>query len=285
MHLELDKNKIKTGLYIVATPIGNLGDITLRALEVLKKSNYILCEDTRIAKKLLNHYKIRSKLISNHKFNEKTVFNNIKDILLSNNIVSLISDAGTPLISDPGKILVEECIKNNIDIIPIPGVSALSSAVSISGFSNNFYFNGFISDKKSEIEKELEILSKISGSIVFFVSSKKINKIIPYLKIYFENRKIVICREMTKYYEEFIRREINELKLFDKAIKGELTIVISEKKLQKKSSLLLNESDKINIQKLINFLSIKDIVKILNIDNRVSKSTIYDYCLKLKNEK
>lgn len=285
MHLELDKNKIKTGLYIVATPIGNLGDITLRALEVLKKSNYILCEDTRIAKKLLNHYKIRSKLISNHKFNEKTVFNNIKDILLSNNIVSLISDAGTPLISDPGKILVEECIKNNIDIIPIPGVSALSSAVSISGFSNNFYFSGFISDKKSEIEKELEILSKISGSIVFFVSSKKINKIIPYLKIYFENRKIVICREMTKYYEEFIRREINELKLFDKAIKGELTIVISEKKLQKKSSLLLNESDKINIQKLINFLSIKDIMKILNIDKRVSKSTIYDYCLKLKNEK
>ena len=285
MHLELDKNKIKTGLYIVATPIGNLGDITLRALEVLKKSNYILCEDTRIAKKLLNHYKIRSKLISNHKFNEKTVFNNIKDILLSNNIVSLISDAGTPLISDPGKILVEECIKNNIDIIPIPGVSAISSAVSISGFSNNFYFSGFISDKKSEIEKELEILSKISGSIVFFVSSKKINKIIPYLKIYFENRKIVICREMTKYYEEFIRREINELKLFDKAIKGELTIVISEKKLQKKSSLLLNESDKINIQKLINFLSIKDIMKILNIDKRVSKSTIYDYCLKLKNEK
>ena len=285
MHLELDKNKIKTGLYIVATPIGNLGDITLRALEVLKKSNYILCEDTRIAKKLLNHYKIRSKLISNHKFNEKTVFNNIKDILLSNNIVSLISDAGTPLISDPGKILVEECIKNNIDIIPIPGVSALSSAVSISGFSNNFYFSGFISDKKSEIEKELEILSKISGSIVFFVSSKKINKIIPYLKIYFENRKIVICREMTKYYEEFIRCEINELKLFDKAIKGELTIVISEKKLQKKSSLLLNESDKINIQKLINFLSIKDIMKILNIDKRVSKSTIYDYCLKLKNEK
>ena len=285
MHLELDKNKIKTGLYIVATPIGNLGDITLRALEVLKKSNYILCEDTRIAKKLLNQYKIRSKLISNHKFNEKTVSKNIKDIILSNNIVSLISDAGTPLISDPGKILVEECIKNNVDIIPIPGVSALTSAISISGFSNNFYFSGFISDKKSEIEKELEILSKISGSIVFFVSSKKINKIIPYLKIYFENRKIVICREMTKYYEEFIRREINELKLFDKAIKGELTIVISEKKLQKKSSLLLNESDKINIQKLINFLSIKDIMKILNIDKRVSKSTIYDYCLKLKNEK
>ena len=285
MHLELDKNKIKTGLYIVATPIGNLGDITLRALEVLKKSNYILCEDTRIAKKLLNQYKITSKLISNHKFNEKKVSKNIKDILLSNNIVSLISDAGTPLISDPGKILIEECIKNNVDIIPIPGVSALTSAVSISGFSNNFYFSGFISDKKSEIEKELEILSKISGSIVFFVSSKKINKIIPYLKIYFENRKIVICREMTKYYEEFIRCEINELKLFDKAIKGELTIVISEKKLQKKSSLLLNESDKINIQKLINFLSIKDIVQILNIDKRVSKSTIYDYCLKLKNEK
>ena len=285
MHLELDKNKIKSGLYIVSTPIGNLGDITLRALEVLKKSNFIICEDTRVAKKLLNYYKINSKLILNHKFNEARVLKNIKDILFSGNVVSLISDAGTPLISDPGKLLINECIKNNIDLVPIPGPSALTSAISISGFSNNFYFQGFLPDKNSQIKNELLFLSNLPGSIVFFTSSKKINKIIPYLKIYFNERKIVICREITKYFEEFIRDDIKNLNTFEKTLKGELTIVISEKETQKKSSLLLTESDKVNIKKLINFLSVKDIVKILNIDDRVSKSTIYDFCLKLKNEK
>ena len=285
MHLELDKNKIKSGLYIVSTPIGNLGDITLRALEVLKKSNFIICEDTRVAKKLLNYYKINSKLILNHKFNEARVLKNIKDILLSGNVVSLISDAGTPLISDPGKLLINECIKNNIDLVPIPGPSALTSAISISGFSNNFYFQGFLPDKNSQLKNEILFLSNLPGSIVFFTSSKKINKIIPYLKIYFNERKIVICREITKYFEEFIRDDIKNLNTFEKTLKGELTIVISEKETQKKSSLLLTESDKVNIKKLINFLSVKDIVKILNIDDRVSKSTIYDFCLKLKNEK
>ena len=285
MHLELDKNKIKSGLYIVSTPIGNLGDITLRALDVLKKSNFIICEDTRVAKKLLNYYKIDTKLILNHKFNEARVLKNIKDILLSGNVVSLISDAGTPLVSDPGKLLINECIKNNINLVPIPGPSALTSAISISGFSNNFYFQGFLPDKNSQIKNELLFLSNLPGSIIFFTSSKKINKIIPYLKIYFDDRKIVICREITKYFEEFIRDDIKNLNTFEKTLKGELTIVISEKKTQKKSSLLLTESDKVNIKKLINFLSVKDIVKILNIDDRVSKSTIYDFCLKLKNEK
>ena len=285
MHLELDKNKIKSGLYIVSTPIGNLGDITLRALDVLKKSNFIICEDTRVAKKLLNYYKIDTKLILNHKFNEARVLKNIKDILLSGNVVSLISDAGTPLVSDPGKLLINECIKNNINLVPIPGPSALTSAISISGFSNNFYFQGFLPDKNSQIRNELLFLSNLPGSIIFFTSSKKINKIIPYLKIYFDDRKIVICREITKYFEEFIRDDIKNLNTFEKTLKGELTIVISEKKTQKKSSLLLTESDKVNIKKLINFLSVKDIVKILNIDDRVSKSTIYDFCLKLKNEK
>ena len=150
MHLEIDKNKIKKGLYIVSTPIGNLGDITLRALQILKKSNYILCEDTRVAKKLLNHYDIKTNLIIYHKFNEKKKLEKIKKILYSNNVVSLISDAGTPLISDPGKILVEDCIKNGINIFPIPGASAVTASISISGFSNKFYFHGFFSKKKTK---------------------------------------------------------------------------------------------------------------------------------------
>ena len=143
LNTENKNNKIKKCLYIVATPIGNLSDITLRALEVLKKSDYILCEDTRISKNLLDRYEIKSKLISNHKFNEKKNLTKIIDILKSDYIVSLISDAGTPSVSDPGAILINECLLNKIDIFPIPGSSAVSTAVSISGFSEKYFFYGF----------------------------------------------------------------------------------------------------------------------------------------------
>ena len=132
-------NKLKSGLYVVATPIGNLGDITLRAIEVLKNSDYILCEDTRVSKKLLERYSIKSKLISNHKFNESKNVNKIIEILKNNNIVSMISDAGTPGISDPGSILVKQCVSNNITVYPVPGPSAITAAVSISGFSDKYF--------------------------------------------------------------------------------------------------------------------------------------------------
>ena len=141
--------EIKSGLYLVSTPIGNLGDITLRAIEVLKKSNYILCEDTRVSKILLNKYDIRSKLISNHKFNEKKNLSEILQFLKKGSIVSMISDAGTPGISDPGTILVNTCIKNDIKIFPLPGPSSVISAVSISGFSENFFFYVFFPEKKN----------------------------------------------------------------------------------------------------------------------------------------
>ena len=137
--------KIKKGLYLVSTPIGNLGDITLRSIEILKNSNYILCEDTRISKKLFSKYDIDSNLISNHKFNEKKNLSKIINLLRSGLIISLVSDAGTPSISDPGIILVNECKKNNIDVIPLPGPSAVTSAVSISGFSEKFFFLWFFS--------------------------------------------------------------------------------------------------------------------------------------------
>ena len=142
------KKDDENGLYIVSTPIGNLKDITFRAVETLKKSNYILCEDTRISKNLLNRYEIKCKLISNHKFNEKKNIKKIIDILKTGKKISLISDAGTPSISDPGTILINECIKNNIKIFPVPGPSAVAAAVSISGFSEKFFFYGFFPEKK-----------------------------------------------------------------------------------------------------------------------------------------
>ena len=281
---QLKTEKIKKGLYLVSTPIGNLGDITFRSIEVLKKSDYILCEDTRVSKILLKKYEINSKLISNHKFNEKKNVSKILNLLKSGLIISMISDAGTPSISDPGITLINECISNDIEIIPLPGPSSVITAVSISGFSEKFFFYGFFPEKKKILEEDLQNLSLLNSSIVFFISPNKIQKIIPSLKFFFKDRKIVICREMTKYYEEFIRSEINDLDKLDLKLKGELTIVISEKVLDNKISQSLNESDKRIISQMINKVSIKEIISLINRNNKIPKKEIYDYCLKLKNE-
>ena len=275
----------KNGLYLVSTPLGNLKDITYRATEVLEKSDYIMCEDTRVSKILLDKYQIKSNLISNHKFNEKKNVLKIVDYLKSGKIISLISDAGTPSISDPGSILVNECIKNEIRIFPIPGPSAVTTAISISGFSDKFLFYGFLPDKKKLLTNELKKLSENENSLVFFVSPKKINKIIPEIKKNFKGRNIVFCREITKIFEEFIRKKVDELELFEKEPKGELTIVISEKKMSKNISQKLSESDMNTIKKMINKLSIREITEILTQNSAISKKEIYNYCLKLKNEK
>ena len=285
MHPEEDKNKIKNALYVVSTPIGNLNDMSFRAIEVLKNSDLILCEDTRVTKKLLTFYKIDKKLISNHKFNEKKNLKKILELLNNSKILSLVSDAGTPSISDPGNILINECIKNNIKVVPIPGPSAVIAAVSVSGFSNNFYFQGFISDKKNGMKKELEFLSKLNNSIVFFISAKKFNKLIPHLKDNFLGRKIVICKELTKYYEQIYRSNISELTEQIINLKGEITIIISDVDETKKNKETLEESVKIKIKNLMNKLTIKDIVSIIGSEKNISKSAIYKHCLKLKNEK
>ena len=285
LQTDIKINKLKYGLYVVSTPIGNLGDITLRAIDVLKQSDFILCEDTRVSKKLLERYDIKSQLISNHKFNEKKNLSKIMEILEDKKIISLISDAGTPAISDPGKIIVNQCIKNNINIFPIPGASAVSSAISISGFSEKYYFYGFFPEKNKELIEDLNLLSNLNCSIVFFISPKKINKAIKSIKNFFTGRKIVICREISKFYEEYIRMDVDELKEFKNNVKGELTIVLSDIEKSKITSNNLNESDKKNIKKMIKILSIKDITDTININRNISKKEIYNYCLKLKNEK
>jgi 16S rRNA (cytidine1402-2'-O)-methyltransferase len=275
---------IENGLYLVSTPIGNLKDITLRAIEILKKSTYILCEDTRVSRILLDRYEIKSRLISNHKFNESKNLNKIIDLLKSGETISLISDAGTPSVSDPGAILVNECVRNNIRITPIPGPSAVVTAVSISGFSEKFIFYGFLPEKKQMLMNVFNKISKFEETCVFFVSSKKVNKIIPELKFFFGGRKIVFCREISKIYEEFIRKNVDDLEIFNKELKGELTIVISEKKIDKNYSQKLSESDMNIIKKMINKLTIKEITEIITQNKDISKKEIYNYCLKIKNE-
>lgn len=279
MNLKIDKNKIKNGLYVVSTPIGNLRDITLRSLDILKASDFILCEDTRVSTKLLNTYNVNKLLISNHKFNEKKNLVKIVQKLKSGKIISLISDAGTPAISDPGRILINECIKNNIDVFPIPGPSAVSAAVSISGFSDQYYFHGFLPDKLSSLTKDLEYLSNLNSSIVFFISAKKFNKIIDILKKNFNNRKLVLCKEITKYFEEYHRIDIKNLKPFAN-LKGEITVIISDQTFSKKKEM--DESDKIQIKNMIKNNSIKDIVNVISQNKNIPKKTIYNYCLKIK---
>ena len=273
------KNKLNYGLYIVSTPIGNLSDITIRAINILENSDYILCEDTRISKKLLARYKIKSKLISNHKFNEIKNLNKIIEILKSEKIVSLVSDAGTPAISDPGRIIINECIKNKINIYPVPGPSAVSTAVSISGFSEKYFFYGFFPNKKKDLNNDLKSLSNIKGSIVFFISPNKINDSIEHLKTFFSGRKILIGREMTKFFEEYIRTDIYDLKPFHKTPKVELTLVISE---NINNLITFSEKDKKKIKKMIKNSSVKDIVNLITEGKEISKKEVYNYCLSIK---
>ena len=275
-------NKIKNGLYLVPTPIGNMGDITFRAIEILKKSDLVLCEDTRISKNFLNKFMIKTSLISNHKFNEKKNVSKTIDFLKGGKLVSLITDAGTPGISDPGAILVRKCVEEDINVFPLPGPSAVTAAMSVSGFIDKYFFYGFFPEKDKIIKKDLEILSDLNCSIVFFISPKKLNKNIPKIKEFFFDRNILVCREISKLYEEYVRSPVKNLELFNDDLKGELTIVISEKIDKKKTSHSLSESDKRTISKIINKLSVKEIVGILSKNTKVPKKEIYNYCLKLK---
>ena len=270
-------------LYIVSTPIGNLDDITLRALEVLKKSDIILCEDTRRSLKLLSYYKIKKKLLSYHKFNEKKQISNIIEYFKEGKILSLISDAGTPLLSDPGKLLVNECVKKEIQVIPIPGVSSITAAMSISGFSDKFLFYGFLPKTENELIKTLTLLSHNNFTQIFFAPSKKINFYIKFFKKFYSGRKLVIAKEITKLHEAFIRKDIDELQAFKSPIKGELTLVISE---DNKKINNFNEEKIVNkVKKYLKNYSLKDTVNLILETEKINKKKVYNLCLRIKNEK
>ena len=270
-------------LYIVSTPIGNLDDITLRAIEVLKNSDIIICEDTRHSIKLLNHLKIKKKMVSYHKFNEKKQTKEVIKLINEGKILSLISDAGTPLLSDPGRLLLSECIKSKINIVPIPGASSITTAMSISGFSDKFLFYGFLPKTENELNKVLKNLSNNSFSIVFFIPAIKVNFYLKSFKNHFSGRKIMIAREITKIHESFYREDVDNLKMFKNPIKGELTIVISD--YNYKNEILDFENVKIKAKKYLKKYSLKDTVELIFQSEKVNKKKIYQLCLKIKNEK
>ena len=270
-------------LYIVSTPIGNLDDITLRAIEVLKESDIIICEDTRRSLKLLNHLKIKKKLISYHLYNEKIQISKIIKYINDGKILSLISDAGTPILSDPGRLLINECIKNKIEIVPVPGVSSITSAMSVSGFRDQFLFYGFLPKTDNELKKVLNSLEKLPYTQVFFVPAIKVNFYLKRFKNFFSGRKIMIGKELTKMHESFFREDVDKINLFKTPIKGELTIVISDR---------VNKSQKFNegkISKMARILfkkySLRDTVNLIMDKEKANKKKIYQICLKIKNEK
>ena len=263
--------------------MGNLDDITFRALEVLKNSDIILCEDTRRSIKLLNHYKIKKKLISYHKFNEKKNIPKIIRYLNEGKILSLVSDAGTPILSDPGNLLVEECINKKISVIPIPGPSSLTAAMSVSSFDDQFIFYGFLPKKDLELEKELKKLSNINFAIVAFIPSLRVNFYIKYFKKHFDDRKILIAREISKLHETFYRNNVKDLELFTSTLKGELTIVLSKKIIKKEIDRKKEFKEmKILAKSYLKKYSMKDTVNLISLSSSISKKIIYDYCLKIK---
>ena len=273
--------EFEPGLYIISTPIGNLDDITLRSLEVLKKSDIILCEDTRRSLKLLNHYNIKKKLISYHKFNEQKELQKIIEYLNEGKILSLISDAGTPILSDPGSLLVKECIEKEIKIFPIPGASSITAATSISGFDDKFLFYGFLPKTENNLIKVLNSIKSLDFSLVFFVPGIKINFYINFFKEYFSGRDIVIAREITKMHETFYRDSINTIKPFKTALKGELTIVIS--KIYQNNEIESDKDITSQAEKYLKKYSLKDVVELISKKEKISKKKVYEVCLKIKN--
>ncbi len=285
----MDKNKqqkINPGLYLVSTPIGNLEDITLRAINILKKSDIILCEDTRRSLKLLSYHQIKTKgkLLAYHKFNEKKASKNIINSLKNNKIISIISDAGTPVISDPGMILIQKCVDEKLNVYPIPGVSAATAAVSISGFSDQYLFFGFLSKKESELEKSFKKLSNLDFTIVFFIPAIKMNYYISKIKRYFFDREILIAKEMTKLHEEYIRNKVSLINESSNYLKGELTIVLSKKINKKNFERKIDESVKNEIENMLKKYTHKDVVEFISKKENLPKKIVYNYCLKRKNK-
>lgn len=265
-------------LYVVATPIGNLDDITLRAINILKEVDIIIAEDTRHSLKLLNHLNISKPLISYHRHNEEIKKDMIINKLKEGNNIALISDAGTPVISDPGEVIVKEALKENIEVIPIPGACALITALMGAGVSTkNFLFIGFLSLNKKLRTKELEKIKKEDSTIILYEAPHKIKNTLNDLKNYVADRNIVVARELTKIHEEFVRGKINDIIEKIDNPKGEYIIIIdsNEEKDEgenKLNNLSIEEHYKYYEDKGMNK---KEIIKQIAKDRNVSKNEIY----------
>lgn len=276
-------------LYVVATPIGNLGDFSKRAEDTLRESDLILVEDTRQTIKLLNYFDIKVKMLSYHKFNEKERVEEIIKFLNEGKNISLVSDAGTPCISDPGYILIKEALKNNIKVIGIPGCSAVITSLSVSGLdTSSFAFYGFVpTENKAKKELFERIKHSDISTKVIYESPKRIIKLLEYIKKEIPGCVVSVCTELTKIHENTINGKIEEIyeKMKDdpNSFKGEYVVLINNKPLKEEKNVISTEALLVDLI-VKNKCSLKDAIKILNDSNKnLNKKDIYNASLKLKN--
>lgn len=275
----------KGKLCVISTPIGNLKDITLRAIEELKNSDIIIAEDTRVTQKILNHYNINSKVISYHKFNEKKRADEIITKINSGYKVSLVSDAGTPLFSDPGFILIKRCIDDGIKIEVIPGPSSILSALILSGFNpEKFYFFGFLSKKQNDKIKEIKSLKNFNCPVVLFESPLRIKETLRLILEKAGDFQAAVIKEITKIYEEVFRDKISNLikNIPDEKLKGEFVIIIMPVNKDYESyNFDINEKIKELIKEK---LPTSDIARKLSEETGLKKNEIYKKIMQLKRE-
>ena len=272
---------MKIGLYLVATPIGNLEDITIRAINILKNSNLILCENTNNSKKLLTRYDISTKLdkYTDHDFDRKK--KQIKELILAGKTISLISDSGSPLISDPGCQLINYLIANNIKINSIPGPSALISGIQLSGFLNSkgFVFLGFLPKKKEQKINKLK--DQLHNNLIIYSTKQQIKKDIEAISEISENFDIIVLKELTKIHEQRITINQNSLKDFNlDSLKGELVLAISASPKEN----IEGQIDKKEILYNVNELGIKKAYQVLKTKYKISRNEFYKLVMELKNE-
>ena len=269
-------------LYIVATPIGNLEDITLRALKILKEVDLIAAEDTRQTLKLLNHYEINKPLISYHRHNEDVKSGILIEKLKKGENIALVSDAGTPGICDPGEEVIKKAIEENIEVIPVPGACAMINALICSGISTKeFEFFGFLPLNKKLRKEKLNEIKNSNKTVILYEAPHKMKSTLVDLKEILEDRNIVLARELTKIHEEFIRKNIDELLNDIDKLKGEMILIIE------RNSVTENEENKLNILSLEEHykfyenkgLNKKEIIKKIAKDRNLNKNEIYMYFL------
>jgi len=272
------------GLYIVSTPIGNLDDISLRAKKILNSVNFIICENPKHSLKLLNKLDIKKKLFSLHDYNENLIIKRIEKYQY-NSAIALISDAGSPLISDPGYNLIQDYIKKNLYVTTIPGPSSILSSLQLSGLPiNNFEFFGFVSKNISNMNSQAKKLQNVIATSVFFISG---NRLVSFLKILLDakiNRKVAVCKELTKknewVFRGYIKKIIDEINIDKSNLKGEFTLLIQGK--EKKTKITIQTTTEAQIKKLLKKFSLTEVVEIVHTLTDISKKEIYKKALQLK---
>lgn len=267
----------KATLYLVATPIGNLSEITYRAIEILNSVDFIAAEDTRNTIKLLNHYNIQKKLISHHEHNINNSIPKILNLLNDNHNIALVSDAGYPAISDPGAELVKEAIQHGYNVVSISGANACLDALVVSGITPQpFLFYGFLDHQDKKKKKQLNELKYYKETIVFYESPHRIEKTLKLMLDIFGNRFIAICRELTKKHEEILRGTIEEILEVIDTIKGEMVIIVEGSKEEKADEIIFDQSIKEHVDEFINKgLSAKDAIKEVAKIRNINKNAVY----------